>query len=204
MRILIICAHTDDEVGCAGSIVRMIEEGHKVMCRTLCGIEKTLIQAGKSRDVARIEYIESMKRLGIKDSYVYSFENRVFPKYRQEILDVMVLWKKRYKPNVVFIPASTDIHQDHQVVHNEGVRAFKHSTIMGYELPQNIISAKNTAFVKLDSYQVSVKVHAIQAYKSQIERKFMSSEFIWGQARMRGVQCDAEYAEAFELIRMVI
>jgi LmbE family N-acetylglucosaminyl deacetylase len=204
MKILIICAHTDDEIGCAGSIVRMIEEGHEVIYRALCGIEKALVQAGKSQDTARIECIESMKRLGIKNSYVYSFENRVFPKYRQEILDVMLLWKNKYKPDIVFIPASTDIHQDHQVVHNEGVRAFKHSTIMGYELPQNIISAKNSSFIKLKSHQIQLKVYAIQAYISQTERIFMSPEFIWGQARMRGVQCNSEYAEAFELIRMVI
>jgi hypothetical protein len=75
---------------------------------------------------------------------------------------------------------------------------------MGYELPQNIISAKNSSFIKLKSHQIQLKVYAIQAYISQTERIFMSPEFIWGQARMRGVQCNSEYAEAFELIRMVI
>ena len=204
MKILIICAHTDDEIGCAGTIVRLIEEGHEVAYRALCGIEKTLRQEGKNQEIARIECVESMKRLGTKDSYVYSIENRVFPKYRQEILDIMVWLKKEYKPDIVFIPTSTDIHQDHQVTHNEGVRAFKYSTIMGYELPQNIIASKNSAFIKLKSHQVETKVYAIQAYKSQVKRKFMSPEFIWGQAKMRGIQCNTEYAEAFELIRMVI
>ena len=39
------------------------------------------------------------------------------------------------------------------------------------------------------------------SYESQAKRPYMSESFIAGVAKIRGVQIDEEYAEAFEVIR---
>ena len=206
MKILIICAHTDDECGCAGTIARIIDEegNEKISYVAFSDIAKPLTEQGYQPDTARIECAEAMRRFGIKHHKILDYENRIFPTNRQNILDDMIKIKNYLEPEVVFIPASTDIHQDHQVIYNEGLRAFKHSIIMGYELPQNIIAAKNTAFIQLKKKHIEQKIYALSAYQSQAFRVFATPDFIWGLAKLRGAQCNAEYAEAFELIRMII
>ena len=204
MKALIVCAHTDDECGCAGTIARMIDEGYEIHYLAFSDIAKPLVEHGYAPDTARLECIVSMSRLEVLHHNVLDYENRTFPTCRQEILDDLIKVKKEIEPDIVFTHTSTDIHQDHQVVYNETLRAFKNSIIMGYELPQNIIAAKNTAFIKLTKKHIQKKIYALSSYKSQNFRAFATPDFIWGLAKLRGAQCNAEYAEAFELIRMVI
>ena len=49
-------------------------------------------------------------------------------------LSIRKVW---HKIDLVVLPNSTDVHQDHQVINREGIRAFKHSSILGYELVWN-------------------------------------------------------------------
>jgi hypothetical protein len=105
---------------------------------------------------------------------------------------------------LVLLPSSLDTHQDHATVSREGFRAFKHSSILGYELPQNLISFRNTAFVKLTEELIKRKIYALSSYQSQRFRSYTSAEFIRGLAYVRGGQCNTLYAEAFEVIRLIV
>jgi N-acetylglucosamine malate deacetylase 1 len=89
-------------------------------------------------------------------------------------------------------------------VFQEGFRAFKHTTILGYELPQNLLSFDNSAFIKLSEGHLARKIESLEKYESQRFRPYAAAEFITSLARVRGVQCNASYAEAFELVRLVI
>ena len=96
------------------------------------------------------------------------------------------------------------MHQDHNTVANEGFRAFKHASILGYELPQNLVAFHNSAFVRLSAEDLEKKIAAVSEYKSQSHRGYATDEFIRGLARVRGEQCNDRYAEAFELVRLVV
>ena len=68
---------------------------------------------------------------------VHDFEVRTFPERRQDILELLIeLWEE-WRPDAVFQPSLHDVHQDHQVIAAEGLRAFKRTTILGYEIPWN-------------------------------------------------------------------
>ena len=45
--------------------------------------------------------------------------------------------RAEWQPDVVFQPPHHDVHQDHQTIAQEGLRAFKRTTILGYEIPWN-------------------------------------------------------------------
>jgi len=102
----------------------------------------------------------------------------------------------------VFIPSLNDLHQDHKVIAEEGVRAFKNSSLLSYELLWNIISFHNTCFFELTLNQVEKKIKAIQEYKSQTFRGYSDPDFIKAQLKVRGVQVGLEYAEVFEVVRI--
>jgi len=105
---------------------------------------------------------------------------------------------------LVLMPSLKDIHQDHSTVAMEGLRAFKNTTILGYELIWNNLSFDTTAFVKLESKHIEAKYQALQCYKSQAGRDYMERDFVFSLARARGVQIGANYAESYEVIRWVI
>jgi hypothetical protein len=96
------------------------------------------------------------------------------------------------------------LHQDHQVVFNEGLRAFKDRTIWGYELPWNHITFNAQGFIKVELKHIEKKWLAMQEYKSQLEKKrpYFEKAFIEGIAKMRGMQVNEAYAEAFEVVRI--
>ncbi len=117
---------------------------------------------------------------------------------------MLIELRDRLRPDLVLMPSSFDIHQDHRTVYEEGLRAFKHATVLGYELPQNTLGFENTLFVSLDEFSMDQKIAALSEYKSQAHRPYANPDFIRSLARVRGVQGGFEYAEAFEVIRWVI
>ena len=63
--------------------------------------------------------------------------------------ELIAFRKKIGQVNMVVLPSSNDIHQDHQVIHQEGIRAFKHSRILGYELVWNNLTFTSNYHTKL-------------------------------------------------------
>jgi N-acetylglucosamine malate deacetylase 1 len=204
-RALVLAAHTDDEFGCAGIIVRLREANVQVKYIALSKCEES-VPAHLPKDVLVGECRACTEHLGVApdDLQVLDFKVRHFPRDRQEILERFVRINREYRPDLVMLPSSHDTHQDHATVYQEGFRAFKHATILGYELPQNLTSFSHSAFVELTSAQLDRKVDALAHYESQRFRSYSAGEFIRGLAKVRGVQCDAEFAEAYEVVRLMI
>ena len=202
-RALVLGAHTDDEFGCAGTIARMIEVGVEVHYACFSPCEES-VPEGFDRDVLRREVLDAIKVLGIDEDRFTLFEYRVrhFPTFRQEILEDLIRLRAAVAPDLVFVPAFSDMHQDHSVIAREGFRAFKHATILGYELPMNSISFDNVCFVALEEQHVEAKLRHALAYRSQAHRAYLQETFIRSLAVVRGLQINAPAAEAFEAIRV--
>ena len=192
-KILVLSPHTDDaEFGCGGSIARWIDDGNEIYCVAFsCG------------NAHRKEFFAAMDCLHIEDAAVNVFETRCFIKARQDILDCLISIRDDFNPDTVLIPSSGDIHQDHQVIHQEAIRAFKHCTILGYELPWNSLVTDSTMLVSITEDQLDSKLNAIACYESQAEKAYADPNFIEGLARVRGVQAGTCYAEGFEVVRQI-
>lgn len=201
MKILVIAPHADDaEFGAGGTISLAVEEGHSVIVKVMCLAEKV---TGDNRRWD--EGNNSLNYLGVKDvEYCFSPEwHREFNRYRQKILDMFISWNELHKPDMVVIPQSGDIHQDHKVVYEEGIRAFRESTLLGYDMPSCNFVCNGRYFVQLGKMHIDNKFRALQFYESVRNRPYMQEEYIYGLAKIRGVQCGCQYAEAFEAIRVI-
>lgn len=205
-RILVLAPHTDDgELGCGGTIARLVESGDDVYYVAFSAAEKSVPQS-MPKDVLRCEVKQATHVLGIppKNLLIFDYEVRDFPLHRQEILDDLIELQRDIQPHLTLLPAFHDIHQDHITIASEGLRAFKTTTILGYELPWNNMTFNTTAFVFLEERHVNCKVDAMSCYTSQKTRPYANGDFIRSLARARGIQIGAEYAEAFEVIRWVL
>jgi len=205
-RALILAPHTDDgEFGCGGSIARLVREGKEVYYVAFSTAEESVPEPWP-KDILKTEVKEATKRLGIPEEnrIIFNFKVRELSYHRQEILEEMVKIKTSIGPDIVFLPSTNDLHQDHFTVSMEGIRAFKNLTILGYEIPWNNIQFQAEAFIILSEEDIDKKIYALDAYNSQKGRSYANEEFIRSLARTRGVQIGARYAEAFEVIRWVI
>ena len=204
-RVLVLAPHTDDgELGCGGTISRMVEEGREVYYAAFSTAAES-VPPPFPPDILEKEVREGTKVLGILGAnlLVYKYKVRHLPHMRQEILEELVRMKREIDPATVFLPSAQDLHQDHQTVHIEGLRAFKTVTVLGYELPWNNLSFDYRHFCVLTREHVQTKIAALRCYQSQQHRPYTQEEFIWSWARTRGGQIMVEYAEAFDVLRWV-
>ena len=203
-NILVLAPHTDDgEIGCGGLISKFKREGKKVTYVAFSICEES-VPEGLPKNILETEVRNATNKLKIDKLIIYKFKVRYFPKYRQEILEEMVKLNKEIKPDLVLMPMSSDVHQDHKTIYEEGVRAFRKTNLLGYELVWNNLEIKNHLFVKLKEDDIINKINSINEYKSQSFRDYIDSDFIKSLAIVRGKQINVDYCETFEIIRLII
>ncbi|MBQ04537.1 LmbE family protein [Candidatus Bathyarchaeota archaeon] len=203
--VLALSPHTDDvELGAGGTLARWIEEGKEVFYVAFSIAEKS-VPEGFPQNILEKECRQATKSLGLKgnDISIYKFPVRDFPKFRQEILEIMVSLRDKLEPDLVLVPSLRDIHQDHRIIAEEGRRVFKYTNLLAYELPWNLFSFEASCLIALQRRHVDKKVEAIKCYQSQKHRNYTGEEFLSGWVRSRGIQIHTEYAEAFDVMRLV-
>lgn len=205
-NILILAPHTDDgELGAGGFIAKLIEQGANVTYAAFSTAEES-VPDHLPKDILKTEVRAATAKLGINPDnlIIFNYQVRKLNYVRQEILENLIEIRKNSHYDLVLMPSMKDIHQDHATIAQEGLRAFKNTTILGYELIWNNLSFDTTSFVKLERHHVEAKYSALQCYQSQAGRDYMSRDFVYSLAKARGVQIGAEYAESFEVVRWVI
>jgi LmbE family N-acetylglucosaminyl deacetylase len=205
-RVLVLAPHTDDgEFGCGGAMARLVAGGAEVRYVAFSIATRSLPE-GFAPDTLRHEVAAATAELGIAADHltVHDFDVRTFPEHRQEILELLIeLWND-YEPDVVFQPSLHDIHQDHQALAAEGLRAFKRTTILGYEIPWNNLDFSYQAYISLERGHVERKAAALARYASQQHRRYANSEYVWNLARTHGINVNREYAEVFQVYRAIL
>jgi len=206
-RILVISPHTDDgELGAGGAIARFIEEGREVYFLVFSSCAKS-IPEGTDPSVIKEECRLATQTLGIPPDrlFMLDYEVRTFPEHRQEILKDLIIFKQKIQPDMVLVTSSNDTHQDHMTIYWETLRAFKKTaSIFGYEHPWNNLTFTTDIFIKLKEQHLAKKLEALNNYKSQSDKNYFNEEYLRSLALTRGLNVDWQYAEAFELIRMVM
>ena len=209
MKILALSPHTDDvELGCGGTISRLLEEGHSLRWVVFsCATES--VPEGMPGDTILNEFKQNVRLLALDAAAVEIMDLPVrrFDEHRQDVLEKLVVIRNSEQPDLVISPSPHDVHQDHEVVYYEAIRAFKSAcSIICYELPWNQLRNSSQMFMRLEKRHLDQKMAMLRNYRSQYAkgRNYFSEEFVYGLAAARGVQCNAPLAEAFDVIRWMM
>lgn len=206
-RVLVLAPHTDDgEFGCGGVIAKLAQEEKKqVYYMAFSACEQSVLPQFPE-DILITEVKEATKILGVDPHHLilHDFPVRTFNFNRQDILQIMINIRNEIQPDLVFMPSLNDLHQDHNTIAIEGLRAFKFSSIFCYEIPWNNITFNTSCFVHLEELQIQRKVAALKSYKSQAHKSYASEDFVRSLARTRGVQAGVKYAETFDVLRLIV
>jgi len=205
-KVLILGPHPDDaEFSSGGTIAKLIESNVEIHYAVFSMCEKS-IPVGFSPGAIKEELLKAVDFMGIRKEFLYlfDFEVRVFPQYRQEILEELYRLNKQIQPDLVLLPSSSDIHQDHKTIYEEGVRIFKQSRLLSYEMPWNNFAFLSNLYVSLNESHVQKKIDTLKLYKSQTFRQYSDEEYLKSLLRIKGLQINEKYAETFQILRWKI
>lgn len=190
MKYLFIGAHVDDIELCAGGfLIRQLSLGH----------ECTVVSLSHKYNGFSLmnEWSESMQIIKPDFVFVKDFKTRYFHESRQDILDYLCTLKDY---DFVITHSAKDFHQDHAIVGEESLRAFKYSNLLTYQGEWNQRAFNKNYFVELFKNNVEKKVKALACYKSQSDKPYIDPDYVWANAMNNGVIAGVKYSESFELI----
>jgi LmbE family N-acetylglucosaminyl deacetylase len=199
-KVLFIGAHPDDiELGC-GALIANIAGCTEVMCATLSDNQKN---PALQNVVA--EHNRSMAILGVPHDHdrVEQFETRRFPHARQEILEYLFQLNRQFQPEIVFVHTKADIHQDHNVVTEEALRAFRGTTLLGFDALRSSYGFFPHFLVEVTEQDMERKVQALMEYKTYGEKYYFDPSVLRATLIRHGALAERPFAEGFDILRIV-
>lgn len=199
-RILFIGAHPDDiEIGC-GALIAHIASKTEIKCVTLSDNQKNPLL----KNVVS-EHFRSMSILGIKQENIIvgQFETRRFPQARQEILEYMIKLNQDFHPDMVFVHTKADIHQDHATVTSEGLRAFRGTTVLGFDVIRSSYGFFPNFLVEVDEADVKKKIAALSEYHTYDSKYYFDPDVTRATLIRHGALAERKYAEGFDILRII-
>ncbi|MBT3322476.1 MAG: hypothetical protein HN392_09350 [Anaerolineae bacterium] len=199
-RVLFIGAHPDDiELG-AGALIHNILPHCEVTCVTLSDNQKN----PKLKNVLS-EHYESMKVLGVprENVIVEDFETRYLPAHRQEVLEYFLKLRREIKPDIIFVHSEQDIHQDHNTVTQEALRAYRGITVLGFDVVRSSHGFFPNFFVGVSEENVNKKLEALAQYKTYADFYYFDKNLLKATMVRHGALAEKPFAEGFDILRIV-
>jgi len=199
-KVLFIGAHPDDiELGC-GAFIANIAGSTEVLCVTLSDNQKN-----PALQSVVEEHNRSMAVLGVPRDHdrVEAFETRRFPHVRQEILEYLFQLNRQFRPEIVFVHTKADIHQDHNVVTEEALRAFRGTTLLGFDALRSSYGFFPHFLVEVTERDMERKVQALMEYNTYGEKYYFDPSVLRATLIRHGALAERPFAEGFDILRIV-
>lgn len=199
-KVLFLGAHPDDiEIGC-GALIHHIVQQTEILCVTLSDNQK-------NPDLKNVmdEHFRSMQVLGVSEERIVlgPFQTRVFPNSRQEILEYFLQLRKDFQPDLIFTHSKQDVHQDHNTMTDESLRAFRGITVLGYDVVRSSHGFFPHFLVEVTEEDVNAKIKALAEYETYRDRYYFNAELTRSIMVRHGALAERPFAEGFDILRIV-
>jgi N-acetylglucosamine malate deacetylase 1 len=199
-RVCFIGAHPDDiEIG-SGALMAHIAGQTEVLCITLSDNQKNPALKNVVEEQHR-----SMAILGVQEKNIIigQFETRRFPHFRQEILEYLIEFNHEYQPEIVFTHTRADIHQDHATVTEEVLRAFRGTTVLGFDVLRSSYGFFPNFLVEVTEQDLETKIRALAEYKTYSNKYYFDPSITRATLIRHGALAERPYAEGFDILRII-
>ena len=199
-RVLFLGAHPDDiEIGC-GALLHHIANETDVLCVTLSDNRK-------NPDLKNVkdEHLRAMNILGIpKEKIILGpFTTRIFPDARQDILEYFLKLRRDFQPDLIFTHSGKDVHQDHNTITQESLRAFRGITVLGFDVVRSSYDFFPHFIVEVTEEDVNKKIEALAQYETYRDKYYFNSELTRSIMVRHGALAECPFAEGFDILRIV-
>lgn len=120
-QILVITAHPDDEISCAGTLMKLKDQG--------CGINEVILTSGGEGGSPKTRELE-MKRAGEflgMNKIIFLNQEDLGLAYSKKIMMRVVAVVRKIKPRMVILMHKNDFHPDHRAAFEIGIEAVKYA-----------------------------------------------------------------------------
>jgi N-acetylglucosamine malate deacetylase 1 len=209
LSILVIGPHPDDqELGMGGTIVRLVEQGHRVHLVDMTNGEPTPLG---SPEIRARESAAAAKILGVERTQLGLVNRQVVHDIpsRHKLAAVI----RVHRPNVLFLPYPLDAHPDHMAVTRIGEDARFDAKLTKSDIPGEPWHPKRIIYyfcthlrmnfpatfcMEITTQQLEKKMMAVRAYESQfIQNKSPVIDLVRQLNGYFGTCISTQWAEPF-------
>ncbi|MEU4115563.1 PIG-L deacetylase family protein [Kitasatospora sp. NPDC028055] len=201
-RIAAVGAHCDDiAIGAGGTLL--------TLCRARPGLRVdalVLSGGGSAREQEEQAALAAFCPGADLRLTVLKLPDGRLPAHWEEAKAAVEELRGRTDPQLVLAPRTADAHQDHRGLARLVPTAFRDHLVLGYEIVKwDADLGRPTAYQPLSPETAEEKVRLLQEhYPSQRHRPWYDREAFLGLARIRGIECHARYAEAFDVTKATL
>jgi LmbE family N-acetylglucosaminyl deacetylase len=210
MKILIISSHYDDEtLSAGGTIARFCKEGHEVFINVVTASDYTNYNGEILRDIyeSELEGINGLKKLGVKEFKIKNlgFKTKEVP-FNSQLIESINRSIDTIKPNLIITHHMyAESHQDHVNTSKSVMAAArKCNAVWAFEplYPSKLSSIpfRPTKYIDITDF-IEVKINSIKEHVSQVKKYPYWIELVTSLGRLRGIEINKMYGEAFEIIK---
>lgn len=205
LRVLALGAHADDiELGCGATLLALVEDHPDAeLCWAVASAQ------GPRADEARASLAEFTAGLATPPTAVIGgFRDGYLPYSGPPVKEWVHALAEVITPDVVLTHTSTDLHQDHRLLAELTLNAFRDHLLLGYEIPKyDGDLGRPNVFVHADADRAQRKMDiAARHFSSQLGKPWFDDATFLGLMRLRGVESRSPsgYAEAFTCAKLVV
>lgn len=197
ITLLCLGAHGDDiEIGCGGTILRLIEEFSPVSIAWV--VFSSPGERAKEAVKSAKLFLAGAKQ---KEIIIKEFRDGFFPYTATEIKEYFELLKERFSPDLILTHYRNDLHQDHRLISELTWNTFRDHLILEYEIIKydGDLGVTNF-FVHLKESVCRTKIdYIMQCFHSQQRKNWFTEDVFYSILRIRGLESNApeRYAEGF-------
>jgi N-acetylglucosamine malate deacetylase 1 len=217
--VLIIAAHSDDEaLGCSGTMAKHVAQGDKVHILFMTDGVASRIRSKNNTEERLIAAQDAVQILGVS-----SFTTLNFPDNKMDSIPLLDVVKEvenkitELQPEIIYTHHIGDLNVDHQITHKAVITAcrpqpsFYVKEIYAFEVLSStewstpgVETFSPNVYIDITDY-IGIKKQVLEVYSEEM-RQPPHSRSIDNAIRLnalRGNSVGVDYAEAFELIRMI-
>jgi len=219
---LVIAAHPDDEVlGCGGMISHksFVEKYSPRICFLSDGVGSRADWSLEKKRKKKEQAISALKTLGVKKYHI--FYQDIYPDNQFDTHPLLSIIKSIEKillevqPDVIYTHSRHDLNIDHRITHQAVLTATRPwsssvEEIYSFEVPSSTewnfpTKFSPNVFYTLSRDDIGRKQKALKEYKYELcdYPHPRSKKGVMINAQNWGMKSGTDYAEAFELVRMI-
>jgi LmbE family N-acetylglucosaminyl deacetylase len=203
LRVALIGAHCDDvEIGCGGALLDLAQRG------ALAAADVLVAASTPAREKESRASLAAFCAPASHTARFGDLPDGRLPGHWDTVKDLLEDLAAGSEADLVFAPSPADAHQDHRLLGELVRTAFRDHLVLHYEIPKwdgDLGAGRPQTYWPLTADLVGRKCALLaEHYASQRGHDWFREDTFAALARLRGMECRSDYAEAFTCPALVL